>query len=109
MKGAIPMAAQFTTGSPEMLQAVQSMEQVNQALQGNLKNLQSEVDGVSGQWSGAAASAFTTLMAKFNEDGAKLNTDLQQIAEAVGSNQKAYQASEDEQQSSMSQILGGLS
>ena len=108
MKGAIPMAGQFTTGSVEMLAAVSSMEQTNQALQGNLKNLQSEVEGVAASWAGTAASAFQSLMAKFNEDALKLNQDLQQIAEAVGSNQKAYQASEDEQHSTMTQILGGL-
>jgi WXG100 family type VII secretion target len=102
------MAAQFTTGSAEMLAAVQQMEDVNSALQGNLKTLQSEVEGVSGQWAGAAATAFTTLMSKFNEDATKLNQDLSQIAEAVTGNQKTYQAQEDEAQSSMSQILGGL-
>jgi len=102
------MAAQFTTGSPEMLAAVSSMEQANQALQGNIKNLQSEVEGVGGAWSGAAATAFSTLMAKFNEDATKLNTDLQQIADAVRSNNSTYQAQEDQAHSSMSQILGGL-
>jgi WXG100 family type VII secretion target len=102
------MAAQFTTGSSEMLAAVSSMNDVNSALQSNLRNLQSEVEGVAGQWSGAAATAFTNLMSKFNEDATKLNTDLQQISEAVAGNNQAYQAQEDEAQSSMSSILGGL-
>lgn len=102
------MAGQFTTGSQELLQAVNSMEQVNTALQGNLKNLQSEVEGVSGAWRGAAASAFTNLMAKFNEDATKLNTNLQQIADAVRGNQQAYQTTEDEHTSTMTQVLGGL-
>ena len=108
MKGAIPMAGQFTTGSQEMLAAVTSMESVNQALQGNLKNLSGEVESVAAAWKGTAASAFQSLMAKFNEDATKLNTDLQQIADAVRGNQQAYQASEDEQHSTMTQILGGL-
>ena len=102
------MAAQFQTGSAEMLAAVQSMDEVNQALQGNLSRLQSEVEGISGQWAGAAASAFTNLMAKFNDDATKLNRDLQQIGEAVAGNNKAYQAQEDSAQSSMTSILGGL-
>jgi WXG100 family type VII secretion target len=102
------MAGNFQTGSAEMLQAVQRMEDVNQALQGNLRSLQSEVEGVSGQWVGTAATAFTNLMAKFNEDATRLNSDLQQMAEAVRGNQQAYQATEDAAQSSMSSILGGL-
>lgn len=103
------MAGKFATGSAEMLQAVSSMESANQALQGNLSRLQSEVEGVAGNWQGTAATAFATLMAKFDEDGKKLNTDLQQIADAVRGNQQAYQAQEDENQSSMTNILGGLS
>ncbi|HEX4700554.1 MAG TPA: WXG100 family type VII secretion target [Pseudonocardiaceae bacterium] len=102
------MANSFRTGSAEMQQAVSSMEEVNHSLQGNLKNLQSEVEQVAGMWKGSAANAFTTLMAKFNEDASKLNQDLAQIAEAVSGSQKNYQAQEDSAQSSMSQILGGL-
>jgi WXG100 family type VII secretion target len=102
------MAGQFTTGSQEMLTAVNSMEQVNSALQGNLRNLQSEVEGVASAWQGTAAAAFNNLMMKFNEDATKLNQDLQQIADAVKGNQQQYQQSEDEQHSSMTQILGGL-
>jgi WXG100 family type VII secretion target len=108
MKGAIFMANSFQTGSNEMLTAVRTMEETNQALLGNLKTLQQEVEGVAGAWQGAAATAFTTLMAKFDEDAAKLNRDLGQIAEAVTGNQKAYQAQEDTTNSQMTQILGGL-
>jgi ESAT-6 family protein len=103
------MAGQFQAGSSEMLQAAQSMEQVNTALQGNIKNLQNEVETVAPSWQGTAATAFANLMAKFQEDATKLNQDLQQITEAMTGNQKAYQAQEDEQHSAMTQILGGLS
>ena len=102
------MAGNFQTGSAEMLAAVSNLRDVNQALQGNLSRLQSEVEGVSGAWQGAAATAFANLMSKFNEDATKLNQDLEQISEAVEGNQKAYQAQEDSAQSSMSSILGGL-
>ncbi|HEY3610495.1 MAG TPA: WXG100 family type VII secretion target [Pseudonocardiaceae bacterium] len=102
------MANSFQTGSAQMLQAVKTMEDVNQALLGNLKNLQQEVETVAPAWKGAAAGAFTTLMAKFDEDAAKLNRDLGQIAEAVTGNQKAYQAQEDTTNSQMTNILGGL-
>src|SRR6266567_8134261 len=102
------MAGNFQTGSAEMQQAVQAMEQANQALQSNIKNLQSEVETVAPAWQGTAAAAFTHLMNKFQEDATNLNKDLQQIAEAVTGNQKAYQAAEDQQHSTMTQILGGL-
>lgn len=102
------MANQFTTGSAEMLQAVKSMEDVNQSLQGNLKNLASEVEQVAAGWKGTAATAFNTLMTKFNEDANKLNQDLAQIAEAVTGNQKNYQAQEDQASQSVSAIANAL-
>jgi WXG100 family type VII secretion target len=102
------MAGTFQTGSTEMLQAVQGMESTNQSLQGNLRNLQSEVEQVAGAWKGTAATAFANLMDKFNTDAAALNNDLQQIADQVRGNQQAYQASEDNNSSSMSNILNGL-
>lgn len=100
--------AQFQTGSAEMIAAVRSMQDVNQQLQSNLSNLQGEVEGVIGAWAGTAATAFQTLMGKFQEDAKNLNNDLMQISEAVQGNQQAYAAQEQEQQSSMSQILNGL-
>lgn len=102
------MANQFTTGSAEMTSAVQSMQEVNQSLQQHLSQLRSEVEGVVGAWGGDAASAFQTLMTKFDEDANKLNTDLMQISEAVEGNRKAYVQQEQEQHSSMTSILNGL-
>jgi len=100
--------AQFTTGSVEMTAAVSSMQDVNSQLQNNISQLQSEVEGVVGAWGGDAASAFQTLMVKFHEDATKLNNDLMQISEAVEGNRKAYVAQEQEQHSSMTNILNGL-
>lgn len=99
---------QFTTGSTEMLQAVKTMEDVNQQLQGSLRALQGEVEQVAGAWKGSAATAFANLMARFNEDATKLNNDLQQISEAVSGNNKTYQANEENAQSSISGIMNGL-
>lgn len=100
--------ASFQTGSDEMLRAVQGMQQTNEALQKNLSTLQSEVEGVGQGWVGTAATAFNNLMMKFHEDATKLNQDLQQISEAVAGNNTNYQSQEQEAQSSMTQILGGL-
>ena len=100
--------AQFQTGDAEMTAAVQSMQDVNSQLQSNLQRLASEVEGVVGAWAGQAATAFQTLMGKFQDDAKKLNQDLLQISEAVTGNKNAYVQQEQEQQSAMSQILNGL-
>ncbi|HEX3791408.1 MAG TPA: WXG100 family type VII secretion target [Pseudonocardiaceae bacterium] len=101
--------AGFTTGSPELLQAGKQLEDTNQQLMAALNSLEQEVEGVAGAWSGSAASAFQTLMQHFSDDAKKLNTDLDQISQAVTGNAKAYQQQEDESQQSLSSIISGLS
>lgn len=102
------MAQQFTTGSSEMMAGVQSLQEMNDSLNASLRALQGEVEQVASAWSGSAATAFNTLMNRFNEDATKLNQNLQQMSEAMASNNKAYQASEEANQSEMSKLLGGL-
>lgn len=84
------------------------MEDVNSQLQSNLRNIASEVEGVAGAWVGSASSAFQTLMNRFHEDATKLNQDLLQISQAVTGNKTAYVQQEQEQESQMNRILGGL-
>ncbi|HKN97625.1 MAG TPA: WXG100 family type VII secretion target [Pseudonocardiaceae bacterium] len=100
--------AQFTTGSSEMMQGVRSLQEMNEHLQGSLKQLQGEVETVASQWTGSAATAFQNLMMRFNEDATKLNQNLQQMSEAMAGNNQAYQTSEESNQSEMSKLLGGL-
>jgi WXG100 family type VII secretion target len=101
--------AGFATGSPELLQAAKQLEDGNAQLMAALAALSNEVEGIRGAWAGAASQAFNTLMEHFAQDAKKLNDDLNQIAEAVTGNAKAYQAREDEASQEISSIISGLS
>lgn len=100
--------AGFQTGSAELLQAAKQMEDTNAQLMSNLSTLASEVEQVASGWSGTAHTAFQNLMTKFHDDASNLNNDLQQIAEAVTGNARAYQQQEDEAQQSISAITNAL-
>ena len=98
----------FQTGSAELKTAAGQMEQANVDLQGQLSQLASAVEGISGQWHGQAATAFHTLMSRFAEDADKLNKSLNSIAEQVTGSATAYEAQEAQAQQSISQITNTL-
>lgn len=100
--------AGYTTGAPELQAAAKEMESGNADLMQQLSQLASSVEGVSGAWQGAAATAFHSLMARFSEDAKKLNDSLVQISEQVAGSATAYQAQEEQAQQSLSSITNTL-
>lgn len=100
--------AGFQTGAQELQKAAQQMEQSNQQLMGNLKNLAGECEQIRGTWAGAAATAFSNLMERFQADAKNLNDSLNSISEAVTGNAQAYAQQEQEAQDSISRITSAL-
>lgn len=102
------MAGSFGTQTDVMQKAAQSVQQTVQDINAEMRSLQGNLEPVASAWKGQAASAFQQLMERFNEDGAKLTQALDAIGEALGANTKNYSAVEEQQQSSISAILGGM-
>lgn len=102
------MAGAFSTGSVEMTTAVTKMDEAHAQLQQSVTTLMNEVQELTGSWAGTAASAFTSLMGRFQTDMNSLNSDLQNISDQVGANNKTYQAREEDNSSSLSNIAGRL-
>ena len=100
--------AGFKTGADELQKAGQQMEQTNQQLMGNLSKLAGECEQIRGTWNGAAATAFTNLMERFQSDAKNLNDSLNSISEAVTGNANAYRQQEQEAQDSISKITSAL-
>lgn len=104
------MAGQFQTGAAELQKAGQQMVDTNQQLMSNLSKLAGECENIKGTWKGQAAIAFGNLMERFMADAKNLNSSLDEIASAVGSNAANYARQEEEAQQSISSIattLGG--
>lgn len=102
------MAGHYQTGHAELTSAAQELQDGNQDLMQQLSQLASAVDGVAGQWTGAANTAFNTLIQKFQADAKTLNEKLLDISEAVSGSATAYQAQEDQASESLSQIATTL-
>jgi WXG100 family type VII secretion target len=100
--------AGYTAGTAELVQSGKDMMDTNAALQGELSRLASSVDAISGAWAGGAAQAFTTLMARFQEDAKVLNTSLENIAEQIAGSADVYTRQEEEAAQSLSSIAQAL-
>ncbi|MEW1660567.1 WXG100 family type VII secretion target [Streptomyces sp. NPDC093707] len=98
------MAGQFTTTHEEMVAFSGKIDSVNQAIQGELKRLESVVDQITSGWKGQAAASYHQLQSQVNEDGNRINQLLAEIKTAIDETSKNYTASEDEQAQSISHV-----
>lgn len=98
----------FGTSTEEMQKAGQHVDDVNNQIQAELRNLQSSLEPLAGQWKGESAAAFQQLMTRWHEDADKLNKALQAIGQGIASAGKAYASQDQHGGGSMSHIGGVL-
>ena len=95
--------------SAEVLAALaKQIIEVDTQTQGTLRSVANTVETVRGTWSGAAASAFSNLMERFNADASKLQEALRGIAEQIDSSATTYARQEEEATNLSSQITSRL-
>lgn len=97
---------QYTTTEEEMRAFGNRIATVNSSIQGEISRLQQVIDNITSGWKGQAATAYNNLQQQVNEDATKLNQILGEIREAIDTTTSNYQASEEEQTSSISQVAG---
>ncbi|MEV1291214.1 WXG100 family type VII secretion target [Pseudonocardia sp. NPDC049635] len=102
------MAQGFGTTTEEMALAAGQVREVSEAVNGELGGLRSRLEATRGQWTGAAATAFTALMAEWDTEAKRLNVALADIAEQLGGTAAAYQQVEDENARNVSAITSVL-
>lgn len=98
----------FGTETDAMGKAAQQVLQVSESLQQQMRSLMNNLEPLASSWQGQAASAFQQLMERFNGDSQKLTTALGNIANALDSNAKSYNAAEEDNRGSIASILGSL-
>jgi WXG100 family type VII secretion target len=95
----------YTGTVSEFTNAHQKTVGVKEDVEATLKQVWDQVLGLQGQWQGAAATAFTNMMTRFDSDAKALNAALEAIAEQLMAAGSTYQEQEDSKQD----IFGGLS
>lgn len=100
--------AGYQTGSDELRRVAGQMMDANQNLQSELQQLASAVDAVQGAWQGQAATAFTSMMQRFQQDAKTLNESLVNISEQTTGSAQAYDEQEQAANDSVSAIAQTL-
>ncbi|MFJ9418232.1 MULTISPECIES: WXG100 family type VII secretion target [unclassified Streptomyces] len=95
---------QYTTTEEEMVAFSGKIASVNQAIEGEIRHLNTVVDNITSGWRGAAATQYNQLQSKVNDDANRINQLLAEIKEAIDQTTKNYSASEEEQAQSISHV-----
>lgn len=101
-------AGSFHIELATMAQAAQHVAQVNQQIQGELRQLAAQLDPLMAAWQGAAAHSYMLLHEKWMADASKLNLVLDQIGQALLANHSHYVSTEDANASGFSTMTGAL-
>lgn len=89
------MSGLFNTEIGTMDTAAKRVDDVNMEIDRLLGNVRNSVSGLGGSvWRGAAQARFTTIMAEWDQQSAKLNHALSGISETIRSNSTSFDAAE---------------
>ena len=91
-----------------LAQGVSAIESTYNALQGHFRRLEGDLSTIGSSWQGSASVQFTQLMQQWQDNAAKVNEALQELADNLRGTDKAMQANEADTEGSFAQILGGL-
>ncbi|HEX7302660.1 WXG100 family type VII secretion target [Lentzea sp.] len=99
---------QFTTTTEELDALAKHIGDISDQIQGQARTVKGAAEGVMSSWSGAAASAFTNLMQRMDEDVRKLDQALQEIQQQIASTSEVYARNEQDQEQAVTGIAGRL-
>ena len=91
-----------------LAQGVSAIESTYNDLQGHFRRLAGALSTIGSSWQGSASVQFTQLMQQWQDNAAKVNQALQELADNLRGTDKAMQANEADTEGSFAQILGGL-
>lgn len=98
------MSSPINVDIAAMRSAATQFQSAHDTLQQQLTSVQSEFDGLSASWSGAAASGFQSAMQDFYSDAGVVLKNLQRIATDITTSAGSYSSTND----ASSDVAAGL-
>lgn len=98
----------FRTELPTMQAAAAHVQEVNQAIQGQLSTLLARLEPLTGSWQGAAAASFQVLKQRWHDDAVALNAVLRQIGDDLLQTHRNYSGAEADNQQGFTGMAGRL-
>ena len=89
-------------------QGFAAVESTKADIDSHLKRLEGDLSTIGSSWQGAASVQFTSLMPQWQENAAKVNQALQDLADNLRATDSSMEANESETENSFAQLLGGL-
>ena len=89
-------------------QGFAAVESTKADIDSHLKRLEGDLSTIGSSWQGAASVQFTSLMTQWQENAAKVNQALQDLADNLRATDSSMEANESETENSFAQLLGGL-
>ena len=100
--------SQYELSFEEMDAAGRHVLDTNQNIQSTLSQLKGNLAPLQGAWTGAASTAFTNLMVRWDDAAQRLNAALESIGTSIQASSTSYQAQEEEHSQTMSTITQSL-
>ena len=91
-----------------LAQGVSAIESTYNDLQGHFRRLEGDLSTIGSSWQGSASVQFTQLMQQWQDNAAKVNQALQDLADNLRATDSSMEANESETENSFAQLLGGL-
>ena len=98
----------FQTDVATMQVSARHVDEVANAIDAELRALDSRIQPITSSWRGAGASAFMTLHERWTQDATKLRQVLAEISQGLVQNATRYQGNEDDVVAQMTRTAGQL-
>ncbi|TCO65381.1 WXG100 family type VII secretion target [Actinocrispum wychmicini] len=97
----------YVVTGADLLKAKSDTQNVRDNSAANINNMRNQLAGIEGAWQGQAATAFHSLLERFNTASDRILQDLQTISENLGTAATQYGAREEESSQSLKNAGGG--
>ena len=85
-----------------------AVQSTKEDIDSHLGRLRGDLSTIGSSWQGAAATQFQSLMEQWDDNAAKVNQALQDLADSLNATNSSFGDNEAETENSFSQLLGGL-
>ena len=102
------MAGQISAAEGAILKGADTVAATRDDLRGRISTVEAQMAAIGSNWTGPAATAFHSLMARWNEEATKVTNALVQFEENLRSAQRDYDVADEEQQSSFANLASRL-
>lgn len=98
------MAEVISAEEGALRQGAEAVSAARSGIQVKIKGVRTEIEQLSGFWTGAAAASFTQLLSTWDQEANKLNDVLVTLEDALRGTEKDQAASEEAHQQTISNL-----